>query len=111
MSAHCPPEEQLEQLLDDRLETIEDAALARHVESCTQCQDRLERLFAGSLSSLGPAQSNPEMTDALLIRLNVRDPEVPHGQIGLALGALAGLQAIDRLLGVGKVGMCDGEER
>jgi NAD-dependent SIR2 family protein deacetylase len=49
--------------------------------------------------------------DAPLIRLNVRDPEVPHGQIGLAMGALAGLQAIHRLLDVGKVGTCEGEER
>jgi NAD-dependent SIR2 family protein deacetylase len=36
--------------------------------------------------------------DARLIRLNVRDPEVPAGQIGLAMGALAGLRAIDELL-------------
>ena len=48
MTAHCPPEEQLERLLDDRLEAIEDAALARHVESCAECQARLERLLAGS---------------------------------------------------------------
>ncbi|MBL8799534.1 MAG: NAD-dependent protein deacetylase [Planctomycetia bacterium] len=33
-----------------------------------------------------------------LIRLNVREPEVPDGQIGLALGALAGVQAIDQRL-------------
>jgi hypothetical protein len=59
MSAHCPPQEQLERLLDDRLETIEDAVLAPHVESCAQCQARLERLLAGSLASLGPAQTNP----------------------------------------------------
>ena len=59
MTAHCPPEEQLERLLDDRLETIEDAALARHVESCAECQARLERLLAGSLSSLGPASDQP----------------------------------------------------
>ena len=72
MSAHCPPQEQLERLLDDRLETIEDAALARHVESCAECQARLEQLLAGSLSSLGPAQTNPEMADALLIRLKKR---------------------------------------
>ena len=45
MTAHCPPEEQLEQLLDDRLEATEDAALARHVESCAECQDRLEQLL------------------------------------------------------------------
>lgn len=34
-----------------------------------------------------------------LIRLNVREPEVPDGHIGLALGALEGLQAIDARLG------------
>ena len=45
MSPHCPPVEQLERLLDDRLEAIEDAALARHVESCAECQARLERLL------------------------------------------------------------------
>lgn len=33
-----------------------------------------------------------------LIRLNVREPQVPPGHIGLALGALAGLQAIDERL-------------
>jgi NAD-dependent SIR2 family protein deacetylase len=31
---------------------------------------------------------------AVLIRINVREPEVPSGQIGLATGALAALQAI-----------------
>src|SRR5205814_141472 len=35
---------------------------------------------------------------ATLIRLNPREPEVPRGQIGLALGALAGLRALDALL-------------
>jgi anti-sigma factor RsiW len=45
MSAHCPPQEQLERLVDDSLEAAEDSALARHVESCPECQDRLERLF------------------------------------------------------------------
>ena len=69
MSVPCPPDQHLEQLLDDRLEAAEDAALTRHVESCAACQARLERLLAGSLSSLGPAQANPETADALLIRL------------------------------------------
>ena len=82
MSAHCPPQEQLERLLDDRLETIEDAGLARHIETCAECQDRLERLLAGSLSSQGPVQTNPETPDALLIRLKKRgrrgDETVQH---------------------------------
>lgn len=34
-----------------------------------------------------------------LLRINVREPEVPPGQIGLAAGALEALQAIDRRLG------------
>ena len=33
-----------------------------------------------------------------LVRLNVREPQVPQGQIGLAVGALAGLSAIDERL-------------
>jgi NAD-dependent SIR2 family protein deacetylase len=36
--------------------------------------------------------------DAPLVRINVRDPHVPAGQISLAMGALAALQAIDTLL-------------
>ncbi len=50
MSAPCPPQEQLERLLDDRLETSEDATLAQHVESCAACQARLEGLLAGQES-------------------------------------------------------------
>ena len=33
-----------------------------------------------------------------LIRLNIREPQVPPGHIGLALGALAGFQALDAVL-------------
>ncbi len=99
MSAHCPPQEQLERLLDDRLETIEDAALARHVESCAACQARLEQLLSGSLSSLGPAQSNPEMADALLIRLKKR------GRVGDEAVQLAGKQETeDRADSTARVG-------
>jgi NAD-dependent SIR2 family protein deacetylase len=36
----------------------------------------------------------------LLVRLNVREPEVPDGYVGLPLGALAGLRAIDQWLSV-----------
>ncbi len=88
MTAHCPPEEQLERLLDDRLETAEDSALGRHVESCAECQARLERLLRkdevgrmkdekskGSSDSsfiLHPSSLAPETADALLIRLKKR---------------------------------------
>ena len=72
MTAHCPPQEQLERLLDDHLETIEDSALARHVESCAECQDRLEQLLSDSGSSSAPLQTDPLTADVLLIRLKKR---------------------------------------
>jgi NAD-dependent SIR2 family protein deacetylase len=37
-------------------------------------------------------------TKGKLIRLNIREPEVPERQIGLAMGALAGLREIDQRL-------------
>lgn len=39
--------------------------------------------------------------DGILIRINLREPEVPRGQIGLPLGALPALAAIDALRGQG----------
>lgn len=38
------------------------------------------------------------MTDATLVRINVREPEVPKGQIGISAGALAALSAIDAVV-------------
>ena len=38
---------------------------------------------------------------APLIRINVRDPAVPAGNIGLAMGSLAGLRAIEAELDCG----------
>jgi NAD-dependent SIR2 family protein deacetylase len=49
-----------------------------------------------------------EHFDGLLIRLNIRDPEAPAGQVGLAMGALAGLRAIDQML-AGEVGRDDAQ--
>jgi hypothetical protein len=77
MSTYCPPQEQLERLLDDSLETSADAALARHVETCAECQARLEQFLAGSLCTPGPAQATPEMADALLLRLKKRGRSTP----------------------------------
>jgi hypothetical protein len=34
---------------------------------------------------------------ASLIRINVREPQVPTGQIGLSMGALEALSAIDAI--------------
>jgi len=38
---------------------------------------------------------------ARLVRINPREPQVPHGQIGIPLGALDALEAIDRTLSKG----------
>jgi hypothetical protein len=35
---------------------------------------------------------------ATLVRINVREPEVPPGGIGVALGALAALEGMDQAL-------------
>jgi NAD-dependent SIR2 family protein deacetylase len=40
------------------------------------------------------SESATRATGSTLIRLNIRDPEVPDGHIGFAVGALEGLQAI-----------------
>jgi len=49
----------------------------------------VRRMGEGAASSRG----------AKLIRVNVREPEVPPGQLGLAVGALQALRAIDARLG------------
>jgi hypothetical protein len=36
---------------------------------------------------------------AKLIRINVREPQVPDGQVGLAAGALAALVAVQKQIG------------
>jgi NAD-dependent SIR2 family protein deacetylase len=46
------------------------------------------------------SESVVESRKARLIRINLRDPEVPPGGIGMACGALEGLQAIDAMLAV-----------
>ena len=108
MSDRCPPQEHLEQLLDDRLEAIEDSALARHVESRAECQDRLERLLAGSLSCLGPAQATPEMADALLLRLKKRGRSAPAmdypGANMQASTVIAGKYTLAQRIGEGGMG-------
>lgn len=37
-------------------------------------------------------------TDGVLVRINVREPEVPEGQVGISMGALAALGEIDQRL-------------
>ena len=40
-----------------------------------------------------------EQFDGTLVRINVREPQVPRGQLGLPMGELEALRAIDERLG------------
>ena len=116
MSAYCPPLEQLEQLLDDRLEASEDTALARHVESCPECQGRLEQLLSGSVSSSAPLQTKSVVADDLLIRLKKRgrrgdetvqlsDNQTPALRSGNGATALPEVPGYEVLSEIGRGGM------
>ena len=116
MSAHCPPQEQLERLLDDRLEASEDSVLARHVDICPECQDRLEHLLSGSVSAPAPLQTDPVVADDLLIRLKKRgrrrDETVEFGgkqssaaRIGNGAAALPEVPGYEVLSEIGRGGM------
>jgi NAD-dependent SIR2 family protein deacetylase len=47
------------------------------------------------------AEDTAEGHDTILIRINVREPQVPDGHIGLPLGAREALEAIDQALAAG----------
>jgi hypothetical protein len=47
-------------------------------------------------------ESIARQAPATLIRINLREPEVPNGQVGLAMGACEALSAIDELVGAGE---------
>ncbi len=114
MSAHCPPVEQLERLLDDCLETIEDSKLARHVETCAACQARLEHILASNSPSSLLIQSSSEGADVLLSRLKKRGqqgdetvhrsshPLAPTGNEGAALPDVPGYEILSE---IGRGGM------
>jgi NAD-dependent SIR2 family protein deacetylase len=46
-----------------------------------------------------------DFTGRSLIRINLREPEVPEGHLGLAMGALEGLRDIDKRLGLSRTGV------
>ena len=51
--SHCPPLEQLEQLLDEQLPDRQQRDCALHVSSCASCQGMLERLTADTEMNSG----------------------------------------------------------
>ncbi|MCI0459204.1 MAG: protein kinase, partial [Gemmataceae bacterium] len=116
----CPPAEQLEQLLAARLGPVEQDALARHLEGCAACQDRLEDLTSdadpGSWHGLGdrldPAHEPP--ADFLTHLQTVLSSPHPAGeyQPGLRAGSFlqqppGALPAVPGYVIVGELG-CGG---
>jgi serine/threonine protein kinase len=92
----CPPPEQLERLVEDRLDRNDREALAAHVECCTACQQALEQLTRGSeagfVIDVGCPTSNDDAD--LLDRIRARGPlpaneetsAAPPGNDGLSTG-------------------------
>ena len=84
---------------------------ARGEEQRRRFADWLERVGADKLAIIecGAGKAVPtvrhmserlvDATNAVLVRVNVREPEVPKGQVGLPMGALEGLRRIDALMG------------
>jgi NAD-dependent SIR2 family protein deacetylase len=79
-------------------------------EQQVRLEQWFERLDSGKIAivELGAGRAIPTVRrfcegvasalGATLIRINVRESEVPRGQVGLAMGALDGLRAIDERL-------------
>ena len=47
----------------------------------------------------GCSASGSRAARGTLVRINVREPQVPEGELGVPMGALAALEGIDRELG------------
>jgi serine/threonine-protein kinase len=95
----CPPLSQLQDLVAERLPPVEQEELNVHLETCTDCQHRLEGLVAGQgpLSGLGrhgtpPLQHEPALKQVMDSLKRYQDPE-PTGnaaiQDDLPLGFLS----------------------
>ena len=91
--SRCPPAGTLERLLAEDLSGPERDSVETHVETCTPCQDELDRLSATSPHSVAPLAdvpdgSGPEPSAAFLERLRewpTRSgdrPSTPEGRVG-----------------------------
>jgi NAD-dependent SIR2 family protein deacetylase len=79
---------QQEEALEVWLETIDSSRIVVIELGAGLAVATVRRFCEGIVNTLG----------ATLIRINLRAPEVPQGQIGLAIGALEALRAIDTIL-------------
>jgi len=80
----CPPADDLERLLTEQLGASLRESVETHVESCSSCQDRLERLSVKpartvkiAVSGIG---SGPEPSAEFLRRLRGTPPSWPNGK-------------------------------
>jgi tRNA A-37 threonylcarbamoyl transferase component Bud32 len=80
----CPSPDQLERLLGEELADADRTAVESHVETCTACQERLERLAASTVPPATPATDSarggapgPEPGEDFLERLRRLPPPVP----------------------------------
>jgi WD40 repeat protein len=88
----CPSDEQLTQLLAEQLSLPEQDALARHVEGCAACQERLARLTGGSDTATWPrgahAPQGAPTEDEVVRRLQQVPPAAARPEVNPA-GAAA----------------------
>ncbi len=91
----CPPPDELERLLDEKLDEDGQRSLSLHVDACPQCQQALERLTLDSGPSLQclsrVKEANPSGSDGrteFLHRLENHKPP-PRGIVGDPTGIFA----------------------
>lgn len=58
----CPPERELERLLEDELGALERGAIEHHVESCATCQAKLHALVTSAAGAIDQWRTRPSAT-------------------------------------------------
>jgi NAD-dependent SIR2 family protein deacetylase len=88
---------------DDERTSAQEARLSSWLSNVGQVSGRLCIVECGAGTAVPTVRMTSERIAArlraTLVRINVREPEVPAGQIGIPEGARAALQTIDKLLG------------
>ncbi len=87
---------------DDERTSAQEARLSSWLSNVGQASGRLCIIECGAGTAVPTVRMTSERIAARLranlVRINVREPEVPAGQIGIAAGARSALQAIDAAL-------------